>query len=1015
MRFHRLSISAFGPFPATETVDFDALSADGLFLLRGPTGAGKTSVLDALTFALYGNVPGERSPDRLKSQHAEPHRAPVVELDFSCGEDRYLVRRQASYYRPAKRAGAKPQREGTSLTIHRWSAGQWQPVPTARVVEGDVELENIIGLKMHEFTKVILLPQGAFAQLLHASNEQRRGILEQLFDISAYERLETHLWEQMRASEGALNQLDSQITLHADAVRRAAAALLGDQPDLSEVETSELAEAARAAAEAQHQVLAQAEAQARRAMEEAAKHAEDLAEARRQLTCWEQHRKRRAELQEDKAEAEEARRRLAEHQTASGIREWLRTAEEAAESHEAAAHRADEAAAQARQALKSQDDVDHRDLVADSGVQAEQIQEALSDLLTLQARLTGEEAADAQRRHQQLHTQAQQARQEAEEAQQQYDRLQKRVAEQLDEQQQAQEQLCDLTELDRRRDAAHAALTEAQRRTEQIAERDRLARTRADLAERAETRRAELDAAEAHYRSTAEAYLRSQAHELAAALQPGEPCLVCGSTEHPAPLTAAEDTVTREQADQASAELQEARARWEQVRAELSSTTEALEAVRTELGQHSESTADQAAQLAEAAQAETQRADTAREDQHRLRESLEKLTTAVADTRHQLSSAAHRIEQQQETAQRLAEEAIQQQAVLDQLRGDHPSLEARLEALSELKQKLQTAQQAAEEAERAQQEARRSQTAAAAQLEKSPFDHADQVQQALCADEQLQQLRSTVEAFDTRARQLDYEAELAEVRAGRRRAEAGESAPEEETVQQAQQRAAETAEDCQQHHQRLTAFTARRESLTDAADALDQALRRRTEEATEHLRTAELAQVLNGKGDNALRMRLTTYVLAARLERIADAATRHLKAMSDGRYQLLLDAERSGKGLRGLDLKVYDEYAEQQRPAETLSGGETFMTSLSMALGLAEVVQSEAGGIGMESLFIDEGFGSLDEQTLEAVMTALETLRGEGRRIGVVSHVTEMHQQIPMQLRVEKTRSGSRLRMQEPV
>ena len=284
----------------------------------------------------------------------------------------------------------------------------------------------------------------------------------------------------------------------------------------------------------------------------------------------------------------------------------------------------------------------------------------------------------------------------------------------------------------------------------------------------------------------------------------------------------------------------------------------------------------------------------------------------------------------------------------------------------------------------------------------------------MCTEEELAPLQQQVTQFDEAAQQLKFSADQEDVRAGAHRAESGEETPDQERVTQAQTDAEQAQQLHQEQNRRLTAFLARFEALAEATTVLEQALSRREDQSQELRRRSEIAKTINGQGENALRMRLTTFVLAARLERIAEAATHHLSAMTGGRYQLLLDAERAGRGLRGLDLKVHDEYAEQQRPAESLSGGETFMTSLAMALGLAEVVQTEAGGIGMESLFIDEGFGSLDDHTLEAVMAALHTLQGEGRRIGVVSHVSDMHDQIPVQLRVEKARSGSTLHMELP-
>lgn len=177
----------------------------------------------------------------------------------------------------------------------------------------------------------------------------------------------------------------------------------------------------------------------------------------------------------------------------------------------------------------------------------------------------------------------------------------------------------------------------------------------------------------------------------------------------------------------------------------------------------------------------------------------------------------------------------------------------------------------------------------------------------------------------------------------------------------------------------LVRFDAQREALEEHADKLEQAQHHRDTVLVEQRRRADLAATINGAGaENGLKMTLTTYVLAARLERVAEAATRHLATMSEERYRLMHSDDAAGRGLQGLDLKVNDEHSDVERSTSSLSGGETFMASLAMALGLAEVVQAESGGIGMESLFIDEGFGSLDEDSLEHVMSALHRLQGEG-------------------------------------
>lgn len=1052
MRFHELTVSAFGPFAGTETVDFDALSADGLFLLRGSTGAGKTSVLDAITFALYGDVPGERAADRLKSQHAPAERVPYVELDFSCGEQRYWVRRQPTYYRPAKRAGANPQREGTALVIKRFDQGEWKPVPAARVQEGDLELQQIIGLKMHEFTKVILLPQGAFAKLLHASNEERRSILEQLFDIGTYERLEAHLWDQMRQAEAELKDIDSRLQAHASGVRSAAESLLGAQPKgvlgepsreqpgdgpreqsgepgpehpaeqpldravpLEEVEVEDLTGVVTQRAEAQQQILTEAEQSARTAAEQAAEQAESLSQARAQLNRWAEHLRRRENLETQRGAAEKARGRVAEHAAAAGLRDWLTAAEQAEEAHRKARQHAGQTATAADRALEAQEDVPAAALTTEDGADSEALAAALTQLVQLQARLTDPEAAEAEARHTGLAAAIRAAEDSADQAQQQREALASQLQAEQQRLQEQRHQLTDPEELQAQRDRAHRSLETARRRTELVAQRDSIHVRQLSWQDKGAERKQSLEAAQTTYRQTAEAYLRWQAHELAETLEPGQPCLVCGSLEHPNPLTSTEETVTRQAVDAAAESLQDARAEVEQARAEHSAAAEAAQQVRQNLAEHRDVTAQEAEALRAAAEDQLAAAESAQAQQRRLVQSIEKLSSTAAETSQQHSTAEHRAEQQRSEAARLTAEAKTLEERITGLRAGYESIDARRGALDELQAVLEAAQRAAQQAETAASQARRSRAAAQEQLEKSVFSSADELEAALCTETELAALKQRVAQFDDDAQQLKFDAELQEVRAGARRAEAGEPTPDEETVTAAQAAAAQAQKDHEHQQRALTAFTARFQSLSETTAALEQALAHRAEQTQELTRRAELARTLNGQGENALRMRLTTFVLAARLERIAEAATHHLAAMTGGRYHLLLDAERAGRGLRGLDLNVHDEYSEQQRPAESLSGGETFMTSLAMALGLAEVVQAEAGGIGMESLFIDEGFGSLDDHTLEAVMSALHTLQGEGRRIGVVSHVSEMHQQIPVQLRVEKTRSGSTLHMELPV
>lgn len=1004
MKFHSLTICAFGPFAGTQTVDFDALSSDGLFLLRGHTGSGKTSVLDAITFALYGNVPGERRPEGLKSQHAPMDRKPYVELEFSTGEDRLWVRREASYYRPAKRRGAAPQKESQALYIKRLRNGEWKPLPVHKIDEGGAELASILGFSMSEFTKVIMLPQGSFAQLLHATNEERRKILEQLFDIGTYDRLESYLWEHKRESEGQLKELDSRITLHINQLTSSAAALLGeDMPSTEELRPGELSEPLLTEVEKGHERLRCAEEKAQAAAEGAAEELEKLTTRHRQLTRWTEHAELRRVHEEFRAEAVRAEHRIAEHRAAETVHQWV--------------VRADRDAETAQQKEKSAVSTEHeaRSLLRDqSDVNAETLDAAAEEVLQLRARLTDPEALGLEERYTKLSSAAQTAEQAATDAQLHAHTLRSQAAAAQEKLETQQDKIVPSEQLDQEVEAAQAAVRAARTRMDRVAQRDTAASEVKNLRQQVEQAKNQQNQAESDLRKVSQGYLQSLAQELAENLSDGEPCLVCGSTEHPDPLKRDQETVTKEELNAATEILQQARLHSGSLAEQQQRAHSQLQEIHGELSADAHLSEEEAKAIHSAAEEKARMAVQRRRDQRLLVEQVQEMREQIVALREDQTAAEHTAGQQAAEAQRLSEEAKTVWARLTELRGPHPSIAARVEVLEQWQLVFKSAQTARQEAENAAAAAQRSAKEADDHVTASPFADVDAVNSARLPQETLNDLSQQVTAFADTDKRLRFEAELEDVTAGMQRAERGETLPSQEDVNDAQAKAQQARETAISTQRRFAEYRAEAKAVERVSGDLHHVLTQRRDQAAEsHLR-AELADAVRAQGgDNDKGMRLTTYVLAARLERVTEAATKHLNVMTDGRYQLLLDPERTGtrQRLRGLDLKVYDEYAEQERPAESLSGGETFMASLSLALGLAEVVQSEAGGVGLDSLFIDEGFGSLDDHTLESVMSALHTLQGEGRRIGVVSHVTEMHQQIPIQLKVTKTNTGSALEL----
>ncbi|TLP77483.1 AAA family ATPase [Nesterenkonia sphaerica] len=1004
MKFHSLTVCAFGPFAGTERVDFDALSADGLFLLRGQTGAGKTSVLDAITFALYGDVPGHRRAEGLKSQHAPLERQPYVELEFSTGQDRMWVRREATYYRPAKRRGAAPQRVGSALYIKRLQQGEWKPLPVHKIDEGAAELQRLLGLSMGEFTKVIMLPQGSFAQLLHASNDDRRKILEQLFDIRVYEQLEQHLEECKQQSAAQRKELESQITLHTRQLTNCAAALLTDaMPQTADLLPEQLSEPVLHHLWQQQAALQTAAAEAQDAAAQAQDRWTELTARRRELQRWSEHQELRRLHEQARGDAEQADQLLSHHQRALAVQQWLTRADQDTDTAHQEQERATAIQQQAQELLREQPEL-----------AAESVAAAAEELVELRARLTDPEVSQLEQRWAELTEAAHTADHAAAQAR---TLIQARAAEITtvsEELESGQAQLVPAEEIDQEIDETQQAATEAQRRTELHQQRESAAARLEELERQEVAAQVEQREAEQTYRLRFADSLQQAAAQVAAELSPGEPCLACGSRDHPEPLEQQAHAVSAADCESALEHWQQTRLNCADLAQRRRSTEAELEHIRSALGDEADVPAEQAHREHRSAEERVRVARQRRQEQRALLNEVEKLRQRLADLQTQRTAAEHTAEREGADAARLRSEAEAARQRLSALRGGYPSVTERIADLDQWHQKFTAAQQAAQRAAQAQETARRSAAEAAQQVADSPFPSPQAVLEAQLPAERLSQLNQQVADFRDRETKLAFEAELEEIIAGRERAARGEQSPSQQELDLAEQDARQADQEVETAARRLTEYVAEAKAVQRAAQDLQEALSSRDQQAAAAQLRAELADaVLARGGDNEKGMRLTTYVLAARLERVTEAATRHLSIMTDGRYQLLLDPERTGtrQRLRGLDLKVFDEHAEQERPAQSLSGGETFMASLALALGLAEVVQSEAGGVGLDSLFIDEGFGSLDDHTLEAVMSALHTLQGEGRRIGVVSHVTEMHQQIPVQLKVTKTHTGSALEL----
>jgi len=999
MRLHHLSITAFGPFAETVEVDFDELSEAGLFLLTGATGAGKTSVLDAVCFALYGQVPGDRAGAKhLRSDHAAPQLAPAVALRFSVGDRQFLFRRSPAWSRPKVR-GVGETKVQAHVLVEELSAGSWTTL-TNRLDDAGLLVTTLLGMTCTQFNQVAMLPQGRFQAFLRATSVERHAVLQQLFRTDRFERVERWLVERRgetrKASEAHLETVVESIN------RLREAAGDQDEPPWADLEvaiergtvrswtadtldkaTAEAGDAAERSVTAD-QVLADAELV--------------LAAARRTQECQQRGLAAQRDLTALTArlpEIEADRLKLEAHRQATPLA-GLAT-------NRAAADRAARAAGE-RWSLQRTAVVAH-----------------------LGPEFTRDELGTAVRRAQTAHALAiafrprEEAQRDARErltaARARMQSLEATVAEielTITEQPAVLKDAVAAVHEARAAAARHPVVAAAVERLEELVTAARraelvgleLVAARTDVL--AATEVAQL--AREQYLDIREARINGMAGELAGQLASGCNCPVCGSAEHPAPARSdsagigrAEEDQARKAAEDAAFELQARQVGLGTLEGELGALDERLLGVdREALPQELAAARTEAERLEPLVSA----LDVLVAREHECRARLQEAEQTRGECLLERAALAVEIDQIDVLLSTVADEWEALLSVAGASPREDPSCD--LDAVLALRVELTgILDQAARDHDAWQQAVQRADDAAAALTRAADEAGFAGVEEALAA------LLSDTEATATTDTVAQVEAGLQEAEktlADPQVAAALDTAPPDLEVLVAQHTAAVT--------EARVAVSARDASAVRAVRIAE--LVRQTEARMnawvpvqqEYRTVAALASLVEGKSvDNPLRMRLAAYVLAERLRQVVNAANERLARMTDQRYALEHTDDRGyGEQRGGLSLRVRDDWNGVHRDPATLSGGETFVVSLALALGLADTVAHEAGGTDIDTLFIDEGFGSLDADTLEDVMDTLDSLRDGGRVVGLVSHVPELRSRISTQLEVSKGRTGSSVR-----
>ena len=1015
-----LTIEAFGPYRDSVTLDFNELQNHSMFLISGPTGAGKTSILDAMVYALYGEPSGEvRKTDAIRSDFAEPQRMTRVDFSLAIGETQYRVERLPKQL-VAKKRGTGMREQNASATVYEMKDGEWTVIATSAAAIRDT-IQRIIGFRKDQFLQVVLLPQGEFRKLLVASTSEREELLHTLFRTELYRRLQDAL---KSAYDEAKSGIEENVTKQS--------ALLQSIPHDEEIPVLTI--------EHVRELLKDREPHRNTLVVERDKAVDVVDQFNALRNEWALYNQVQQSLIEATnkldlvKEKEEARSSLHEKvQFLTGLTpsyelykqlgdkqavlKTLKTAlsdakksVEAAAQHESKCTEAYEVLASHAETIQAK-----RTTLAQLRQQSEKFDELAllnQELNILKSKLETQDREKSEAKLQAQHKLVADLEAELVEVRKQFQANSKalesipHIQEQLSQLQRYSELLSEKQKAQNDIDAKEGALA-----TLDVSVKNSTVRL-----ERLEHLMAE-----------------GRAFELVHLVKDNEPCPVCGSTEHPQLASKPELYPTKE-------EVEEARAVRDGALQKRASEIGQKETLSIRLHELAEQVKDQDSKLKlHIADFSEDTFDSTQQDLSSqmnrltaLRKDTEQLTKIITKNEHDLIEGKDKLGKLEighnELLNNLHDVAIQISSVqakvdglskilpttdLDAWHKQIESLETEINTYDEQLKVCKASLDAAKEqlnAKRGRLEILSAQVQEETKnldgfyqeyikslqsISVSEDDFIDALGDYKTLDAFRIELHALDEAFSTA--QAVYDAALKHAQSV--------IEPSDTVSDEVYDAAVEKRDNLVGSLAAWDKETKHIETTLASLEELEKAMGEAREEITFLSRLNDLA---NGGEQGFKNVTFERYVLGAILDEIVYAANLRLQKMSRSRYSLeRSDYTGGGRGKQGLDLAVMDAFTGQSRPANTLSGGETFLASMALALGLADVIQSYAGGIHMDTMFIDEGFGTLDPDTLELAMETLVQLQSSGRLIGMISHVPELKTRIPAHLEVTRGDDGS--------
>ena len=921
----KLTMSAFGSYAGKNVIDFTG-QQQGIFLITGDTGAGKTTIFDAITYALYNQTSGgERNGNMMRSQYARPETETYVELEFLYRGQTYRVRRNPDYKitKTLKNGKIREQKVPHSVELTLPDGTVFPEKKNAT----DAKIIEILGLTADQFSQIVMIAQGDFLKLLYTKSDERKMIFSKLFRTDIYWKIQENLRRKSM-------EMDERIQENDRAFEQEKSRII-PLPESEELPLDELVERLR-----ERLKDALKEQNLRRAnVEELNKKITKYEEINKLFRSLEKIRQTGKELEARQAESKERRQQIEN------------------------ARKADKVLVAEQQNLRQQQEVEQSaQAIAKMTETLANDQEMFETLKTQQQEAEAKqkrEAADIQKKMLAL-----------EQSFPSYEALQNARSEE----QQAKKVWEDLGKISEesfhKKKAGIAALKEQQKRQEQVVEQTKK-----------NWEQTSLSASESakHYEHMYEAFLKEQAGILAENLSAGCPCPVCGSTVHPDPAKLSDHAVTELEVEQAK----KTRAAAEEKR-DLAYA--AFEAEKTEK--------QKLAQAVEKEEADFVLAQTIAKQQRKEAEqnyvSLQKIAEQI---REKLVYPS------------LAEAKKQYAAMQKALAAAEQEIERKRQKVSELAEAMNTlkGQKLAEEENQktAKKLAAKTEKEYAKLLEKSGFVSEETYHLAILPERSRSKLEREEKEYESQCLRQQSEQKLLEKQvSGKTYTDTTELNEQLKAEKQALKEAEKT------YMELHTAYENDRSVLQNCAVYLEKGKKLESEDQV----IKSLSKTANGRLSGSAKIDFETYIQRQYFKQIIHEANKRLLTMSNHQFILKLkeEANTGRKTNEGLDLSVYSLVTDSERDVKTLSGGESFLAALAMALGLSDIVERSAGAIHPDMMFIDEGFGSLDAQSRQQAIEVLAELAGDSRMVGIISHVTELKEQIDRKLVVSRTDKGSR-------